>query len=117
MTDPDIVSWYKMLSRCTSSVLLSFCCLYACVSAERIYINEWIVEVKGRPEFADEIARRHGFRNLGKVDQYYYNIYIYIYIYANQDVTQAILLERGNNQSCETLCLEGLGVYSPRNFV
>ena len=97
-----------MLSRCTSSVLLamlSFCCLYACVSAERIYINEWIVEVKGRPEFADEIARRHGFRNLGKVDQYYY--IIYIYIYANQGVIQDILLERGNNQSCESLCLEG----------
>ena len=60
-----------MLSTCTSSILLamlSFCCLYACVSADRVYINEWIVQVKGEPEVADEIAKRHGFQNLGKVD-------------------------------------------------
>ena len=31
------------------------------------YTNEWIVEVKGGPEVADEIAQRHGFKNLGKV--------------------------------------------------
>ena len=67
------------MTRRTSSIillaLLSFCCLYACVSADRVYINEWIVQVKGEPEVADKIAKRHGFQNLGKVD-----IYIYIYI-------------------------------------
>ena len=31
------------------------------------YSNEFVVEVKGGPEVADEIAQRHGFKNLGKV--------------------------------------------------
>ena len=34
------------------------------------YSNEFVVEVKGGPEVAEEIAQRHGFKNLGKVRDY-----------------------------------------------
>ena len=43
-------------------------CLQVCIYADKVrYTNEWIVEVRGGSEVADEIAQRHGFRNLGKV--------------------------------------------------
>ena len=50
------------------TLLVLFSCLHACTYADKTrYTNEWIVEVKGGPEVADEIAERHGFKNLGKV--------------------------------------------------
>ena len=42
--------------------------LYVCINAEKgRYTNEWVVEVREGSDTADEIAQRHGFRNLGKV--------------------------------------------------
>ena len=32
------------------------------------YINSWAVEIRGGWEHADEVARRNGFENLGKVN-------------------------------------------------
>ena len=50
------------------TLLVLFGCLQVCIYADKTrYTNEWIVEVKGGPEVADEIAQRHGFKNLGKV--------------------------------------------------
>ena len=50
------------------TLLLCFGCLYSCMYAANVrYSNEFVVEVKGGPEVADEIAQRHGFKNLGKV--------------------------------------------------
>ena len=51
------------------TLLVLFGCLHVCTTyADKTrYTNEWIVEVKGGPEVADEIAQRHGFKNLGKV--------------------------------------------------
>lgn len=31
------------------------------------YINSWAVEIKGGEKVADRVARRNGFRNLGRV--------------------------------------------------
>ena len=56
------------MSMFTSFALVLFYCLFTSLSAHKVnYINEWIVQVKGGPEVADEIAERHGFQNLGKV--------------------------------------------------
>ena len=50
------------------NLLLCFGCLCSCMYAAKVrYSNEFVVEVKGGPEVADEIAQRHGFKNLGKV--------------------------------------------------
>ena len=64
-----VFSLQKMTSF-TLLVLFDYLHVYTYADKTR-YTNEWIVEVNGGPEFADEIAARiadrHGFRNLGKV--------------------------------------------------
>ena len=43
-------------------------CLQMCICADKVrYTKEWIVEVGRGSKVADEIAQKHGFRNLGKV--------------------------------------------------
>lgn len=49
-------------------VLLS---LWLCVRCDKdgdeFYTNSWAVEIRGGRAVADEVARRHGFLNMGQV--------------------------------------------------
>ena len=58
----------KMVIMSFSLIVFFAGCLQMCIYADKVrYTNEWIVEVGGGSEVADEIAQKHGFRNLGKV--------------------------------------------------
>ena len=37
------------------------------IHSKKEYINSWAVEIRGGARRADEVARRHGFKNLGEV--------------------------------------------------
>ena len=36
---------------------------------EKVYLNSWAVKIIGSPDTADELARKYGFMNRGKVNQ------------------------------------------------
>ena len=55
------------MSKFAVSLLLIVCALYVCNAKKGRYTNEWVVQVREGSDTADDIARRHGFRNLGKV--------------------------------------------------
>ena len=50
--------------------------IVASKSAKPSYSNSWAVEVRGGPEVANELARKHGFVNRGQVSSSsYYDIH------------------------------------------
>lgn len=49
----------------TACVLLSVKLKW--IDAAEVYTNTWAVQIDGGPEKADQIARDHGFINLGNV--------------------------------------------------
>ena len=51
---------------CAAVVLLLICIVTGAKEKER-YSNSWAVEVRGGAEKAEELARKHGFVNLGQV--------------------------------------------------
>ena len=48
--------------------VLTIACLTSLVSSDgALFSNSWAVEIKGGPDVADMLARKHGFANRGQV--------------------------------------------------
>lgn len=59
---------------CVCIVLSLWLCAW---SGDEFYTNSWAVEVTGGRAAADEVARRHGFLNMGQVGRNHRRVYIH----------------------------------------
>lgn len=64
---------------CAAAILLLTCAVSGAKGKER-YSNSWAVEVRRGTEKAEELARKHGFVNLGQVRIQIAYIRIYIHV-------------------------------------